>query len=210
MATDIEKFIPTRRSLLTRLHNWEDDEGWKEFFDTYWKLIYNTARTAGLRDAEAQEVVQETVLAVSKAMLKFKYDPAIGPFKGWLLKTTRWKILDHLNRVRKKDVASSNPPSREPGGTATVERLPDPTSLDLDAAWEADWRANLLDAAMERVKKRVRPKTFQLFELRVIKDWPVSKIARALGVNSVEVHLARHRVSKLIEKEARRLETKMV
>lgn len=209
MAIDIEQFIPTRRSLLTRLHNWDDNEGWKEFFDTYWKLIYNTAIKAGLRDAEAQEVVQETVLAVSKAMRKFKYDPAVGPFKGWLLKTTRWKILDHLNRVRKKDVSSPKPPDREPRSTATLERIPDPASLDFDAAWDTDWRANLLDAAMERVKKRVRPKTFQLFELRVIKDWPVAKIARTLGVSSVEVHLARHRVSRLIQKEARRLERKM-
>ena len=62
-------FIPTRRSLLTRLKNWDDQESWRVFFDTYWKLIYGVAIEAGLTDTEAQEVVQETVITVAK---KFK------------------------------------------------------------------------------------------------------------------------------------------
>ncbi|HEY5912625.1 MAG TPA: sigma-70 family RNA polymerase sigma factor [Verrucomicrobiae bacterium] len=210
MDTKVNGSIPTRQSLLSRLKDWEDDESWKEFFDTYWKLIYNTAIKAGLRDAEAQDVVQETVLAVSKSMRKFRYDPAVGPFKGWLLKTTRWKISDHFNRVRKKDVSSPKTPDRDSEGTATVERVVDPASLDLDAAWEADWQKNLFDSALEHVKRKVRPKTFQLFELCVIKEWPVSKITRTLGVNMFKVHLARHRVSKMIEKEVRRLETRVI
>ena len=30
----------TRRSLVDRLVNWDDQKRWQEFFDTYWKLIY--------------------------------------------------------------------------------------------------------------------------------------------------------------------------
>ncbi len=51
-----EEIIPTRRSLLTRLKQWDDHESWKDFFDTYWKLVYSAA----LNETEAQEVVQET------------------------------------------------------------------------------------------------------------------------------------------------------
>src|SRR5580658_10178103 len=60
-AVDGVKGIPTRRSLLSRLKNWNDNESWKTFFDTYWRLIYNTAVRAGLNDAEAQDVVQDTI-----------------------------------------------------------------------------------------------------------------------------------------------------
>ena len=49
----------TRASLLNRLKNWQDQASWQEFFDTYWKLIFATARSAGLADDEAQDVVQE-------------------------------------------------------------------------------------------------------------------------------------------------------
>src|SRR5207302_1161743 len=62
--------VATRRSLVDRLANWDDQKRWQEFFDTYWRLIYSTARKSGLTDAEAQEVVQETVITVEK-----KIDP---------------------------------------------------------------------------------------------------------------------------------------
>ena len=47
-----EDLIPTRESLLSRLKNWDDQESWRDFFDTYWRLIFNLARKAGLSDAD--------------------------------------------------------------------------------------------------------------------------------------------------------------
>ena len=85
-----DEFIPTRRSLITRLKNWDDQESWQRFFDTYWKLIYSVASKAGLSPADSQDIVQETVLAVARQMPGFHYDPSLGSFKAWLLQMTRW------------------------------------------------------------------------------------------------------------------------
>jgi RNA polymerase sigma factor (sigma-70 family) len=201
------EYLPTRRTLLTRLKDWDDSEGWREFFETYWKLIYNTARRAGLRDAEAQDVVQETVVAISRKMRELKYDPALGSFKGFLLKTTRWKIANYFNRVRGKELPFADyAPDGDTRFTPTGDRFPDPTSRDLDAFWEQDWQQNLVDAAIERVKQRVRPKQFQIFELYVLKEWPACRVASVLGVNRARVHLVKHRISKLIKEEVRKLE----
>jgi hypothetical protein len=52
--------IPTRATLIEKLKNWENQTSWREFFDTYWQLIYCVARKAGLTNVEAQDVVQET------------------------------------------------------------------------------------------------------------------------------------------------------
>jgi len=103
MAGNPDGLIPTRRSLITRLKNWDDQESWKDFFETYWKLIYGVAIKAGLNDAEAQEVVQETIIAVVKQMEGFKYDPKMGSFKGWLLLQTRWRIADKMRKRRDND-----------------------------------------------------------------------------------------------------------
>src|SRR3989442_6327941 len=46
--------------------------GWQEFFDTYGKLIHRIAVKAGLSDAEAQDVVQETVIVVARKIPGFK------------------------------------------------------------------------------------------------------------------------------------------
>src|SRR6266508_412338 len=90
--------IPTRHSLLNRLKDWRDDVSWREFFDTYWELLYNVARKAGLTDTEAQEVVQETVIGVAKKIGGFETDARRGSFKAWLLHQTRWRIADQFRK----------------------------------------------------------------------------------------------------------------
>ena len=126
--------LGTRRSLVELLADWGDQLRWQEFFDTYSKLIYSAARRSGLTDAESQEVVQETVITVAKNIDKLKYDPAIGSFKGWLLKITRWRIADQF---RKREPGNPKPPrSSDDRATATVERVPDSRGIDLDVVWE--------------------------------------------------------------------------
>src|SRR5436309_7435069 len=145
--------IATRRSLVERLANWEDQRRWQEFFDTYWKLIYSAARQSGLTDSEAQEVVQETVITVAKNIDKLKYDPAIGSFKGWLLQITRWRIADQF---RKRESGNVKPPrSSDDRATATIERVPDSRGIDLDAVWERESKENLFESAMVRVKQKI-------------------------------------------------------
>ena len=98
MPTETNELIPTRETLLNRLRNLDDETSWREFFETYWRLIYNVARRAGLRDAAAQDIVQETLVTVSRHMLDFRHDPEIGTFKNWLLNITRSRIIDAARR----------------------------------------------------------------------------------------------------------------
>ncbi len=91
---DNDPFAPTRRSLIARLQDAGDQDGWRSFFATYWRLIYSVARKSGLDDGEAQDLVQETVLSVSRKIAGFRYDPALGTFKNWLMLITRSPGLD--------------------------------------------------------------------------------------------------------------------
>src|SRR5678816_2584737 len=99
MSTSITDSLPTRQSLLSRLRDLDDQESWRVFFDRYWRLFYNVARRSGLDDASAQDIVQETVIAVAGKMPGFSYDPQRGAFKQWLLRITRRRIVDHLRKV---------------------------------------------------------------------------------------------------------------
>jgi RNA polymerase sigma factor (sigma-70 family) len=196
--------LATRRSLVERLADWGDQLRWQEFFDTYWKLIYSAARHSDLTDTEAQEVVQETLITVAKNIDKLKYDPAIGSFKGWLLQITRWRIADQF---RKREPGNAKRPrSADDRETATIERVSDSRGADLDAIWETEWKENLFEAAIARVKRKIEPKQFQIFDCYVRKEWPATKVAARLGVSVGQVYLARHRVSALLKKEIRTLE----
>ena len=199
--------LATRRSLIDRLANWDDQRRWQEFFDTYWKLIYAAARRSGLTDAEAQDVVQETVITVARQIDKLKYDPAIGSFKGWLLQITRWRIADQFRKREPRNAKLQRVAEERP--TATIERVPDSNAVDLDEVWEKEWQENLFEAAIARVKKKVDPKQFQVFDCYVRKEWPAQKVAEQLQVSLGQVYLARHRVGALLKKEIKALEKQL-
>ncbi|MBI5801986.1 MAG: sigma-70 family RNA polymerase sigma factor [Verrucomicrobia bacterium] len=197
--------LNTRASLLGRLKDWEDERSWRDFFETYWRLIYGTARKGGLSDAESQEVVQETVIAVAKKMKEFKYDPAVGSFKGWLKLITRRRIADQYRKRKPQEIGLADTDTAD-GGARAMDRLPDAAGDIVNAAWEADWRQSLLDRAMELVRTQVSPRQYQIFDLYVLRQWPASQVAASLDISTAQVHLAKHRVQAQIKKEARRLE----
>jgi RNA polymerase sigma factor (sigma-70 family) len=209
MATKQEDWGATRRTLLERLKNWEDQASWEDFFHSYGKLLYAVARQAGLTNEEAEDVVQETVLTVSKNIKEFQYDPRRGSFKAWLLHTTRWRIADQF---RKRPAAGGHriPSSGDTRRTRTTDRIADPAGSELERLWDAEWVENLRHAALDRVKRKVKAKHYQIFDLSVLKNWPVERITRTLGVSSTQVYLARHRIGLLLRQEIKRLEAKPI
>jgi RNA polymerase sigma factor, sigma-70 family len=198
--------LATRRSLLSRLKESNAQESWREFFDTYWRMIYATALNAGLTDSEAQEVVQETVLTVVRKIKSFRYDPAIGSFKGWLLTTVRWRIGDQFRKRQQQIDSHSSRQTAETSRTATLERIADPGAINLDAAWEEEWQRTLFAAALSRVKRQANARHYQMFDLYAVKLWSVDKVAQTLGVSASQVRLAKHRITVLMRREVARLE----
>src|SRR5215510_6551264 len=130
------------------MRNLDDSDSWRTFFDTYWRLIYNVARKRGLSDDQAQEVVQETVIAVARKMPEFHYDPAKGSFKRWLLLICQRRIHDHLRR-HYSAIALVQPERVEPGHS--TDDLPGPVpppDTQIIEAWEEEWRENIFQTAL--------------------------------------------------------------
>ncbi len=201
-----DQFLPTRDTLLVRLRQWQDQDSWREFFELYWKLIYTTACRAGLSDAEAQDVVQETIISVSKHLPTFRYNPSIGSFKAWLLRITRCRITDQLRKRMPRNDCRQVPAADDTKRTDAIERLPDPNSVAPGDIWDAEWEKNLMDVAIARVKNKVKPKQFQIFDLYVFKQWPVKVITTRFKIGSAQVYLAKHRVARLIRDEIKQLQ----
>jgi len=198
------ELLPTRWSLLSRLKDWQDQQSWQEFYQRYWRLIFNAAVRSGLPHEDAQEVVQETIIAVAKGIGEFRTQPERGSFKGWLLQLTRWRIADQW---RKRQRQAQHPPTASPASdrTATVERIPDNATERLEAEWDAQWEENLLLCARDRVKQRLKPEWMQMFDLLAIKHWPALRVARFLKVNLAQVYYAKHKVSSHLRREILRL-----
>lgn len=200
-----EVYAKTRKSLIARLDNWEDQRTWDDFYQTYWRLIYSVAVKSGLRSDEAFDCVQETILSIAKQSKKKLYDPEQGSFKTWLMNMTRWRINDQF-RKRKKDTAMAGGEWDDDRKTAVIDRFEDPKGDLLGRLWDVEWKKNVADAALARVKAQVSPKQYQIFHYYVIKQWDATKVQEHLNVSMAQVYLAKHRVGSVLKKELARLE----
>lgn len=202
-----EQWLPTRQTLLSRLKNWDDQQSWQDFFNTYWRLIYNVGLHAGLTETEAQEVVQETIITVARQMPGFRYNGGRGSFKGWLLHTTRWRIQDQF-RKRSPEFRAGVPEDENDSRTAEIEQVADPSDA-VDVLWDEAWERNLANAAIERARLQVSPKEYHIFDLHVLREWPVKRVADKLRVTQAHVYYAKYKVGRLIQREAKKLEARM-
>jgi len=197
------ELIPTRNSLLGRLKDWEDEASWRDFFETYWRLLYLSAIGSGLTDAEAQDVVQETVIEVCRRMPQFQYQPEKGSFKSWLLKLTYWRITDQLRRRQR---GMEQVPLHLVSMDEQLEQEMPAATQEIEGLWESEWQRNLMAAAIQRVKSKVKARHFQIFDLCVIQEWPIVQVIKTLKINRGQVYLAKHRVGAQIKKELQELE----
>ena len=200
-----EAYAKTRKSLIAKLDNWEDQQAWDEFYKIYWRLIYSVAIKAGLRSDEAFDCVQETILSIAKQSKKNLYDPAQGSFKTWLMNMTRWRINDQF-RKRKKDTAMVGGEWENDRKTAVIDRVEDPNGEVLSRWWDREWKKNVADAALTRVKAHVSPKQYQIFDCYVIKQWDAKKVQDHLNVSMAQVYLAKHRVGAVLKRELAKLD----
>jgi RNA polymerase sigma factor (sigma-70 family) len=205
MSENDPDLIRTRSTLLVRLKDLQDQAGWQDFFDTYWKLIHGFAMKNGLNETEAQDVVQETMLSVSKHIQNFNYDRDKGTFRAWLLGMARWRIADQF-RLRPA-IKNWRPPSEspDPAHAVPLEKIADQTSLQADALWDREWKVALSEIAIANVKRSINPTHYQIFHLSTFKERPPAAIAEIYRIKVDQVYLTKHRVTEAIKEEIERL-----
>jgi RNA polymerase sigma-70 factor (ECF subfamily) len=170
-------------------------------YDGYWKLIYRFAREQGLSHPEAQDVVQETVLSVARSLHQFQRGPG-SSFKRWMLRLARNRAVDCARR-RARESELPRPPAGECRSTATEDRLPDPRSLGAKELSAQAWERCVIEAALEKFKRRISPRQYQVFQLAVLKEQPPARVAEALGLGVAGVHLVKHRAMRAFARMAR-------
>jgi RNA polymerase sigma-70 factor (ECF subfamily) len=109
-------------------------------------------------------------------------------------------------RKREPAVQANHPKAPETDRTATIERVPDPDGVELEKIWDQEWQTVLLEAVLEKVKRQVDLKQWQIFDLYVLKEWSPRDVAKALEVSAARVYLVKHRISALLKRERKRLE----
>ena len=178
----------THATLLARLRDGDDRAAWQEFCDRYGELIQGFARRRGLQPSDCDDVVQETLLALTKSMPKFHYEPGKGSFRSYL-KTIVLHTIFRRSRQKRGEVAL-----REV--EAEAERASDDS--DTDAQWEEEWRQFHLRIAMKTIAAEFNETDRAAFDAYAVGGRDVRETAESQGMSVDQVYQAKSRILKRI------------
>jgi RNA polymerase sigma-70 factor (ECF subfamily) len=179
----------TPASLLERLRHPGDAEAWARFVALYAPLIFSWGRRVGLQEQDADDLVQDVLLALVRALPGFHYDRHKS-FRRWLRTVT-------LNKWRDRGKRRGTQPL--PGGPNGLENLPSPE--DPDAFWDAEYRRHLAERALRVMQADFQPATWKACWEYVACGRPAAEVAAEVGLSTGAVYAASFRVLHRLRQE---------
>jgi RNA polymerase sigma-70 factor (ECF subfamily) len=189
----------TSPTLLDRLSRAPADQSaWAEFVERYGRKIYGWCRQWGLQDADAEDVTQMVLARLADKMRAFAYDPTRS-FRGWLRTLSQHAWSDFIAGRKRFGLGS--------GDTDVLDRLHSiEAGDDLARQLDEECERELLEEAMVRVRLRVEPRTWDAFRLLALESRSGAEAAAQLGMKVATVFVARSKVQRMIQEEARKLD----
>jgi RNA polymerase sigma factor (sigma-70 family) len=176
----------TRPSLLLRVRDANDDVAWAQFVEIYTPLIFGFCRNRGLQDADAADVAQEVMRAVSRSINRFDYKPDRGTFRSWLFTVTRNKFNNFLEKRRTHPQGT--------GETVVQELMEAQPCPEKDDTWDVEYYRRLFEWACHQIRGEFNEKTWQAFVRTATQEESGEKVAEALGLSVGAVYIAKSRV----------------
>ncbi len=182
----------TRLSLIARLADRKNAEAWEQFIDIYEPLVMRMARLRGLQDADAHEVTQEVLLAVSRAVENWR--PEKGRFRDWLFGITRNLLVNFISRPKYRSIGS--------GDSRVAELLNNFTapSTDRGSIFELEHRREVFHWAAGLVKSQTSEKAWQAFWQTSVLQRAIGEVAQEMEMSVGAVYIARSRILSKLRK----------
>lgn len=184
----MDEMPKTRASLLLRIRDTQDARAWNEFVGIYEPLIYRLARRSGFQHADALELTQDVLLAVSKSIDRWNTDPACGSFRGWLFRVTRNLMINLLVKQRRHPQ-----PIGDTDFPQLLAQVADPAAEE-SAVFDLEYRRSLFRWAADQVRPEFRPPTWQAFWKTCVEGRAVKDVAQELQLTAGAIYVARSRV----------------
>jgi len=174
-----------------------DPRAWAEFVERYQPMIRAWCLRWGSQPADADDVAQQVLLKLLTAMKTYRRQAGSG-FRDWLKTVTHHAWHDF--------VTSGHTWAQYPG---SIDSLTDSNEApaDLEKQMQHAFERELLELAMRRVERRVKPSTWEAFRLTAIENLQGVEAARRLNMDVSNVFVHKHRVLKLLEEEVRILKS---
>ena len=186
----------TSLSLLDRARNDANDESWRHLAGAYspllraWLLRFEVATT------DADDLVQEVLLTVSRELPRFEHSGRTGAFRSWLRTILVHRLRDFWRSRKYRPVAT--------GGSTWVEQLEQlaDESSNVSREWNLEHDRHVMARLLESVRPRFEPQTWEAFRRQMFDCQRADIVAAELRMPLNSVYVARSRVLSTLRREA--------
>jgi RNA polymerase sigma-70 factor (ECF subfamily) len=181
----------TRDSLIVQVQNPANREAWEQFTAIYRPVIYRLARTRGMQDADADDLAQQVLLAVARAIPDWQSNKQQSRFRHWLHRITKNAILNALTRTPKDPAVGGS------GFMNLIHGVSKPDNIELQL--ELGYRRQVYRLAAEIVRDAVQEQTWRIFVMTIIEGQSTESVARQMSTTIGNVHAIRSRVMRRLQ-----------
>ena len=192
---DTDAFPVTSPTLLRAIAADPESPRWNDFARLYGPIVRRwLARERvdfrALGAADRDDLVQETFLAVSRALPGFRYDRDRGRFRGYLFSVVRSRVLRFQREGRAR-------PETAVAETGEREAGPETSDADRELMLEC-WTL-----ALSRVLRRhaFTPNAKAVFRAHVLEDRPAADVAAEFRMRANAVYQIKDRVLRAVRRE---------
>ena len=174
----------TRSSVLKAVADTGNESAWARFFDLYAGFIFSIARSKGLSEEDADDVVQVVFTDLARMMPTFKYDRAKGKFRSYLIGLVHWRVKDKLRLVQRDNEQMKD----------YMDEVVNMPPADKDFA-EREWQAAALEEALRRIKPEVRPEHYAAFVASAVEGQDTETVMRLYNLSRDNLYQIRKRLT---------------
>lgn len=180
----------TSVTLIQRVRDHSDQDAWRRFVSLYTPVLHRWTHLVGLATHDAADLIQDVFVILMHELPDFHYDSARGSFRGWLKTIT-------LNKCRERQRRRGE--TAQGGNSHAWEALP--AEATSDAFWETEYRERLVVRALEIMRDRFEPATWQACWETTVNDRSAREVALSLGLSEGAVYVAKLRVLRRLRTE---------
>lgn len=186
----------TSISLLDRARGDAQSDSWERLAKIYSPLLRRWIGRFEVQTSDADDLVQEVLLAIAHELPEFEHSGRTGAFRSWI-RTILTHRLQNYWRSRKYRPAVK-------GGASILEQLHELEDVNSGASrmWDAEHDRHVLSKLLTLLRPRFQENTWQAFESQMLDGQPADVVAESLGMPIHSVYVAKSRVLNAMRTEA--------
>jgi RNA polymerase sigma-70 factor (ECF subfamily) len=199
MCAETISLSGTRLSLLVRVRDRADAASWRQFYAIYQPLIFGYLRSLGLKEHDADDLMQEVFQRLLVILPTFELDRKRGRFRTYLWRLTYTTLVDRARRRKVRHHA-------EEEWVRRFRAADESESRKLEEEWIRRHRKRILEVVLPRVRATVSPTSWACFEQRLLQGRPAAEVAAELGIQAKVVYVYASRVLKEVRRGCAEIE----